>query len=165
MEARPKIEIALSPTDKLLEMSGLIILGILWIMVIWNFFNLPDTIPTHFNAKGEVDDFGGKISIIFLPIVATILYFGISFTSKYPQLFNFPVELTPENTERQYANALRMIRYLKMALIIIFAIITFQIIQFAEGNSKGLGTWFLPLSLSILFVPMIYFINKALKDR
>jgi Protein of unknown function (DUF1648) len=165
MEARPKIKIALTPTDKMLEMSGLIALGILWIMAIWSFFILQETIPIHFNAKGEANGFGAKASIIFLPIVATTLYSGISFTSKYPHLFNFPIKLTPENTKRQYANALRMIRYLKVALVIIFTIITFQIIQSAQGMSNGLGIWFLPISLSLIFIPMIYFIRKSLRDR
>lgn len=144
MEAEPKIQIALTPTDKKLEMSSLIALIILWIMTIWSFFILPDTIPIHFNAVGEANGFGAKATIFFLPILATILYFGVSFTNKYPQLFNFPVILTPENTERQYANALRMIKCLRVSLMIIFNLIVFQIIQYEQGKSNGLGPWFYP---------------------
>jgi uncharacterized membrane protein len=165
MEVRPKIKIALNPTDKVLEISGLIALGILWIMAIWGISILPETIPIHFNAKGEANGFGGKATIFFLPIIATILYFGITFISKYPQLFNFPVKLTPENTERQYANALRMIRCLKVSFVIIFTLITFQIIQSTQGKSDEFGNLLLPLSLALTFIPMIYFIAKSLIDK
>jgi uncharacterized membrane protein len=165
MGTRPKIKIALTPTDKLLETSGLIVLGILWIMAIWSFYTLPETIPSHFNAFGKADGFSGKITIIFLPIVGTLLYFGISFTSKYPQFFNYPVQLTPENAERQYANALRMIRCLRVSLMIIFTLLVFQIIESAHGKPNGLGYWFLPLVLALVFIPMIYFTIKALRDR
>jgi uncharacterized membrane protein len=163
METRPKINV--TPTDRMLEMAGWGILGGLWVLSIWSFFILPDTIPIHFNATGQANGYGEKGTIFFLPVVATIIFIGITVSSKYPHLFNFPVEITPENSERQFNNAIRMGRFMKLSLSLIFMLIILGTIQVAQGKSDGLGAWVLPLSLALTLIPMVYFIVKSFKMR
>jgi uncharacterized membrane protein len=165
METRPKINVALTPAERMLEMAGWVVLVVLWVLSIWSFFILPDTIPIHFNASGQADGYGEKGTIFFLPALATIVSVGITTLSKYPHLFNFPFELTPENTERQYSNALKMVRFMKISLALIFTIIVFGMTQSAQGKSDGLGFWFLPFSLALTLIPMVYFIVKSYKMR
>jgi uncharacterized membrane protein len=165
METRAKFNLILTSTDRMLEMAGWVVLGVLWLLSIWSFFNLPDTIPIHFNASGQADGYGEKDTIFFLPAIATIISIGITILSRYPHLFNFPFELTPENTERQYSNALKMVRFMKISLALIFTIIVFGMTQSAQGKSDGLGFWFLPFSLALTLIPMVYFIVKSYKMR
>lgn len=50
-------------------------------LVLWN--DMPDIVPTHFNAAGEADDFGPKwINAFLLPGIAVITYLFLLFIPK-----------------------------------------------------------------------------------
>ncbi|PVW13901.1 DUF1648 domain-containing protein [Marixanthomonas spongiae] len=163
MNGRPKIKIKPTKTDKTLEIIGLFLLVGFWCMTIINYTKLPEVIPTHYNGMGEADGFGGKVNILILPIIATILFIGLTKLNKYPHLFNFPTKITPENALEQYTNATRMMRILKLVIVVIFGLIGFQTIRFANGQINGLGKWFLPMTMGLIFIPLIYFIAKSFK--
>lgn len=57
---RPRIRIELTVTDKAIEIIGWFALLAIWVLVISNYSNLPDTIPTHYNGVGNADGFGIK---------------------------------------------------------------------------------------------------------
>ncbi len=73
MEARPKIKISLTQFDKVLEIAGIISLIIMWALTLLNYFKSPDTVPIHFNLSGEPNGYGSKLTILFLPIIPTII--------------------------------------------------------------------------------------------
>jgi uncharacterized membrane protein len=164
-EERPKLKIQLTPTDQVLELLGWGVLLALWVWTGMSYSSLPDTIPTHFNAAGEADGFGRKVSIVGLPLIATLLYIGLTLLNRYPHIFNFPTPITQDNALRQYTNATRMIRYLKLILVLVFAGISFQTIQQANGTGEGLGLWFLPLTLVLVFMPLVYFVVKSFRTN
>lgn len=58
-----------------------------------------------------------------------------------------------------------MIRFLKIIVIIIFGWIVFKTIQNVNGNTDGLGTWFLPLTMVMIFIPIIYFTMNTIKKK
>lgn len=164
MNKRPKIKLQLNKTDKTLEIIGwLAVLGI-WVLTLLNYFDLPDTIPTHYNASGEADAFGNKSNILTLPIISTLLFIGLTFLNKNPHLFNYASEITAKNALHQYKNASRMIRLLKLAIVLIFGLIAFKTIENANGNATGLGIWFLPFTLAIIFIPIFYFLINSNKS-
>jgi uncharacterized membrane protein len=163
MEQRPKLQIPLTIIDKSLEVAGYLLLFLLWLFVITRYANLPDTIPTHYNLEGQADGFGNKKTIFFLPIIGTFLFIGISYVSTLPHTFNYPRPITKENALNQYSIARQMMRVLKLALVIIFGIIAYQTLKSPSSESISLGVWFLPLALSLVIVPMIYFIRKQIR--
>jgi uncharacterized membrane protein len=164
-EERPKLKIQLNPTDKVFELLGWGVLLALWVWTGMSYSNLPDTIPTHLNAAGEADGFGRKASIFGLPVVASLLYIGLTLLNRVPHIFNFPTPVTQDNALPQYTNATRMIRYLKFILVLVFAGISYQTIQQANGTGEGLGVWFLPLTLVLIFIPLIYFVIKSFQTK
>ena len=159
-EERPKLKVQPTPTDQVLELLGWGVLLALWVWTGTSYSNLPDTIPTHFNAAGEADDYGRKASIFGLPVIASLLYIGLTLLNRVPHIFNFPTPVTQDNALRQYTNATRMIRYLKLILVLVFAGISFQTIQ-----CEGLGVWFLPLTLVLIFMPLLYFMIKSFQTK
>lgn len=163
MEEGPEIKLDLTITDKIFEILGWISLVAVWVFTITNYTNLPDIIPIHFNGAGQADGFGGKTTILTLPIVSTILFIGMTVLNKFPHLFNQPTNITKENKLRLYTNATRLIRYLKLILVIIFGFIVFKTIQNVNGEADGLGNWFTPITLGMIFIPLIYFVIKAYK--
>jgi len=100
-----------------------------------------------------------------LPLIATVLFVGLTFLNKFPHIFNYPTNITPHNALRQYTNATRMIRYLKLVIVVIFGLIAFKTIQNGNGEANGLGIWVLPLTLGLIFIPLIYFVIKSFKTK
>ena len=163
MNERPKIKLELTTTDKILEIVGWFLVIAIWGLTIANYSNLPETIPIHYNGAGQADGFGGKANILTLLLIATVLFVGLTLLNKFPHIFNYPANITQDNALRQYTNATRLIRYLKLIIVFIFGLIAFKTIQNANGNADGLGVWFLPLTLGLIFIPLIYFVLKSFK--
>ncbi|MFM7638826.1 MAG: DUF1648 domain-containing protein [Bacteroidota bacterium] len=158
-----KIKLELTTTDKTFEILGWVSIFAVWVLTITNYTNLPDTIPTHYNGAGQADGFGGKGNILTLPLIATVLFIGLTILNKFPHVFNYPTNITTDNALQQYTNATRMIRYLKFIIVVIFGLIALQTIRNASGQRSGLGVWFLPLTLGLIFISMTYFVIKSFK--
>ena len=165
MEKRPKYKLVLTITDKSLEIIGWLLIIAVWALTIINYSKLPSVIPIHYNLTGQADGFGGKGTIITLPIIATILFVGMTVLNRFPHIFNYPTTITKDNALRQYTNATRMIRVLKLIIVIIFGLIAYQTIQNATGQANGLGEWFLPLILALIHIPLIYFVVKSYRRK
>lgn len=165
MTIRPKIRLELTPTDQFLEILGWFALLLLVGLALVNFFQLPDTIPTHFNAVGEVDAYGGKINILTLPIIGAVLFVGLTVLNRYPHVFNYPTEITAENALRQYTNATRVIRYLKLAVVLIFTFLVFKTSSIAMDKSEGLGLQIYVVIFFLSTLPMLFFVRKLMKTK
>ncbi len=165
MEKKPRLKLELTTVDKVFEIAGWLLIIAVWMLVITNFANLPHNIPTHYNIAGQPDDFGGKGNILILPLIATILFVGLTIINKFPHVFNYPTPITADNALEQYTNATRLIRYLKLIIVIIFGLITYQTIRYANQQAEGLGIWFLPLAIGLIFTSSIYFVIKSFQAK
>lgn len=161
MTERPKIKLELSTTDKTFEMLGWMSILAIWVLTIISYTNLPDIIPIHFNGAGQADGFGGKGNILTLPSIATVLFIGLTILNKFPHVFNYPTNITADNALREYTNATRLIRYLKFIIVFIFGLIVLQTIRSVNGQTSGLGVWFLPLTSGLIFIPVTYFVVRS----
>ncbi len=134
MSTRPKIKIRLTSFDKAIELLAWIaVLGI-WFVTLSNYMALPETIPIHYNLNGVVDGFGNKANILLLPIIATLMFIGMTILNKYPHIFSYPVTITEQNAFRKYTNATRLLRIVKLITVIIFGLIVLKIIQDVGGD-------------------------------
>ena len=165
METRPKIKLTLSPLDNKLELTSKIFLVIMWGLTIYTFLKLPTTIPIHFNASGQADNYGNKMTLLILPIISTIIYFGVTQLNKYPHIFNYMTKITEENAPKQYSIATRMLRFLKLAIVVIFSLIILFTYLTTIGVTNGLGFWFLPLTYGLLLIPTIISISQSFKKK
>lgn len=164
MDERPKIKLELTAIDKAFEVLGWISIFAIWVLTISNYSTLPDTIPIHYNGAGQADGFGGKGNILTLPIVATILFVGLTILNQFPHIFNYPTKISKDNAFKQYTNATRMVRYLKFICVAVFGLIVLQTIRNVNGQTSGLGVWFMPLTLGLIFLPLTYFVMKSFKS-
>lgn len=143
-------------------MENCIIL-LLWILTVTAFFKMPDTIPTHFNASGQVDNYGNKETIFILPIIATIIFIGLTILNHYPHIFNYASRITEVNAEYQYSMASKTIRFLKLIIAILFTIIVLDTFLTSINKANGLGSWFLPLTFGLMSLPTMYAIIISFK--
>lgn len=139
MSDRPKLKIELTTLDKITELVGWIFIIALWSMTIISYNQLPDIIPTHFNLKGEVDGYGEKWTILLLASLATFLFLAMTFLNKFPHRFNYLTVITKDNALRQYTIATRVIRFLKILMVAIFLLTTYQTIKQSNKSTDALG--------------------------
>jgi uncharacterized membrane protein len=165
MNERPIIKLELTAFDKALEIFGWTLIVAIWVLTITNYTNLPDTIPIHYNIEGQADGFGEKRNILTLPVIATVLFIGLTILNKFPHIFNYPTNITADNALKQYTNATRLIRYLKLVIVFIFGLIVFKTIQNANGEADGLGVWFLPLTIGLIIIPLTKYVLKSFKTK
>ena len=102
MKQRPIIKLELTTTDKAIELLGWISIMAIWLLTIISYTNLPDIIPTHYNAEGDPDGFGGKRLILIEPFIATVIFFGMTILNKFPHTYNYLTEITTENALKHY---------------------------------------------------------------
>ena len=68
------------------------LIAIVLLIVTWAFtaamlMILPDTVPAHYNAAGEVDRFGSKYEQLILPLFITLLAVGFMMTSHKRKIY------------------------------------------------------------------------------
>lgn len=161
---RPRIKVKKEQLDYILE--SIAWLGWLAMIILPAIYyqELPDQVPTHFNATGEADAWGGKMHLLLLPLIGSVLFFGMIILNNYPHIFNLPVKITEENAEKQYRSAQRLIRSVNISMMLIFPYLIYGSIQNALGNMNGLGSWTLPIILILSFLPIgIYFFQQMKK--
>lgn len=164
-EKRPRLKIELTPFDKLLEAIGWCVLLVVWIGVIISYGKLPKIIPTHYNSHGVVDGYGNRSFIWMLPIVASVLFVGVTFANRVPHIFNYLTTITEENALRQYTIATKMMRFLKLVLVLVIGCLVFKTITIAEGTVNDLGGYFTPLMLGAIFSPIVYYLFASIKNQ
>ncbi len=136
----------------------------IWTLIIIYYNTLPEIIPIHYNGTGQANSYGNKVYILTLPLIATILFAGLTFLNKFPHFLNYPVPIAEENAFMQYSQATRLIRYLKFIIIIIFGLLALMTIKSAQGKADGLGTWFFPVTAGLLFIPIIFYLVRSFRS-
>ncbi|MEN9549544.1 MAG: hypothetical protein RIR12_2135 [Bacteroidota bacterium] len=154
-----------TPFDRKLDVSSTVLLIILWLVAIATFLYSPFIIPIHYNYKGVIDGYGSKWTILLLPLISTLIFFGITVLIKRPHLLNYSIKITPENRDKQFAIACRMLRMLKLSTILVFLFITVITFLHIKKLASGLGWVLLPLVVFLVVVPVVVqlrqsFINK-----
>jgi uncharacterized membrane protein len=164
-EDRPAYTGERTPFDWLLE--GITVIGVAFIVgfTIYYYGKLPQTIPTHFNGSGKVDDFGSKSMLWFLPGLVLFTYTLLTLVSRIPEKFNYLVKITPENAQAQYRMALHLIGSLKGIIAWLFFFIQYAIIRASLDTAAGLGAYFVPVVLVGTSLPIFLFIIFSLKKK
>lgn len=151
---RPILKLPKTKYEKFLDVmgGGLFTVSILFIIFEW--VNLPEEIPAHFNATGEVDRWGSKIEVFILPAIGIFMWIFLGLLEKAPHMHNYPARLNESNVEAFYLNSRKLCNEVKNFCLILFAIISCEIVLVALGKIEGLGWWFLPVVLLGTGIPI-----------
>lgn len=159
----PKFLPKVQAFDRKLEWAGTIALVISWGFSLYVFVVSSDDLPQHFDTVEKPGSYGNKIAVLALPFVATLLFIGMSWLNRYPEIFNYPKKITENNKEAEYRAAMRTIRGMKLAVVLVFSLITIAI--FISENSSRISTlvWLLPGILLLSIAPLIIYFATAKK--
>jgi uncharacterized membrane protein len=154
------MQIRRSKYDVVINLICLLLLtGVVAYLAI-NWSNIPDKIPGHYNAMGEVNRWGNKGELLILPIIGWIMYIGITVLEHFPQVWNTGVTITEDNKTRIYRILNNMIGTTKLLVVGVFMFLTVN-----SAMSKALPAWFLPVFLVLIFGSILFFLIKLTKAR
>lgn len=163
MNDRPKIKIPFEPIDIIIELVSIALLIFMWSHVMANFNDLPETIASHFNAKGLPDGYSSKQFLWFLPGLATLLYAGICWINRYPHLHNYMINITEKNAFELYRTSTKTLRVVNMLCVLLFAYISYNIVEGAKNEYSGLGWAFFYVIITVSILLPIVLIVYQLK--
>ena len=144
--------------DWIIEVLCLIFLGGITIYLILNWSSMPDKIPMHYNVAGEIDRWGNKTEIIFIPVMSWLLYGLITITEQFPKVWNTGIQVTEENAPRVYRVLKSMIKTTKLFMVIVFFRITICSI-----TAQNMSPWSLPIELVVIFGNLIFWLVRLFK--
>ncbi|MBL8233056.1 MAG: DUF1648 domain-containing protein [Bryobacterales bacterium] len=153
-----------SATDWIIEALAVAVLVGIFAILALNWPELPERIPTHFNAAGTPDGWGSKTSMWFLPGLAVLLYALLTAASRFQGLINLPMTVDRSHPEVRKI-LLSMTIVVKAVILMSFLYIVTASIQTALGKAGGLGAMFLPLFLAATFLPMAFYLFKLRQYR
>lgn len=162
---RPKLNIPITLGERIWNIVGYAsyLSSVFLLIYVWD--RLPDQVPAHFNALGEVDRWGSKWMLSLLPLIGLILFIMMRLLEKYPHVHNYPERLNHSNASAFYLNSRKLINQIKNISLLFFAILLFESIAIAMGWSGGLGKWFLPLMIFGLGAPIVVALLRQRKIK
>ncbi|WP_176142459.1 DUF1648 domain-containing protein [Halobacillus hunanensis] len=163
MKNQPHIDLPTSTFEKLSTSISFLVMvtTFIYLVVIWN--NIPDTIPVHFDLSGEPDRFGGKWSIVALPIISVFIWVTFTMLEKYPHAYNYIVTIHEHNAEAQYRNAVLMLSVLKLVICLLFSYLTWVSIQVGMGHLNGLEGWGMLITLGGTLGVVLIFLVRSIR--
>ena len=122
---------------------------------------LPHRIPVHFAANGIANGWGDKSSLWFLVAITCLVYLGLTMIPFAPT-GSFSLPVSPKLRAAAIPLALDMVAWLKAELTWIFAAITCSTVVVAQGRSKGMTEWFIPLAMGVVIVTVLYYVARMM---
>ncbi|MBC5636241.1 DUF1648 domain-containing protein [Ornithinibacillus sp. BX22] len=162
---RPKIKIAKTKSEWIFDVIGYsaYIGSIILLVAIWP--SLPDEVPAHYNAFGEVDRWGKKYELLILPIVGGFLLLMMQLFEKFPEIHNYPRRFNESNAAQFYLVSRQMLNQLKNSCLLLLAVLLFESISIALDWTNGMGGLFLPLLVVLTAIPIAVGIMRQRKIK
>ncbi|GHV35887.1 hypothetical protein FACS1894178_6390 [Bacteroidia bacterium] len=120
-------------------------------------------IPIHYNLLGEIDGWGSRNFLFFLPVIAVLLYGLFLFVESYPKFINYP--FSTKNIDKDVLNrtGIAMMRHLKPVIIFTFAYLNNNSFNVAVGKSNA--TSVVVFLLTGLFLIPGFFMIRFFRQR
>jgi len=134
---------------------GLLALGAATLHLIFSWSSIPEKVPMHYNAAGEIDNYGSKASLLAPLLIGWILYGLLSLVSLIPAVWN-----TSANGPGALQAARDMLEVLKFLLAAGFS---WMLVCGIRG--WGLGAWFLPVFLCGVFGTIAVGVIRAVRKQ
>lgn len=133
---------------------SLIILVIGGTIIAWS--NSPSVIPNHLDSMGNIKDYMTRNFLFFPSAIGVIISIIILILSRYPNLYNYVVEIIDDNKERQYFLAGILGRVLNIEVLLIFAYMEYCIIM-VKSCTIGMGI------LTIIMIFTLWYYGREAK--
>ena len=155
LSQRPDIKVALTKADKRNIAASKLTLLLCFVLPVVSFTFLPETIPSHFNLKGEVDGYSNRLIIFILPIVGLFVFGLLRVVADYPQMHNYLNDITKDNAAFYYGKSVRFLNRLALYIAVLFLFIEAETI-YSALYGKVFMPWLMIASIILFTVFTIY---------
>ncbi|MGE5422668.1 MAG: DUF1648 domain-containing protein [Ignavibacteriales bacterium] len=162
---RPVLDIPLTTLERVLITLGIIAVIICFGIAMQSWPELPDSIPQHFNAAGQVDGWGDKYSLLTLPVLGLLLFALIIILGRFPHTYNYPVKITKENAPIQYQMGRTLLIWFGACIPWLFVYIVWTMVQTALGLKNGLNIWLMSTTILLCCAPLVIYLYEAHKYK
>lgn len=133
--------------------KGLFIAVILYTVVQWN--QIPEQVPIHFNALGEVDNYGSRWVLLLVPMMSGGLLALLEFLERHPEWHNYPSRLNETNAPQFYQTSRELLNRVKNLSLFLMVYIQWEIVRVGLGHSNAMSQWVFGGLLALMVVVMI----------
>lgn len=150
-----RIKLKYSKVQIALEILSILILIGTYVYLLIRWKELPELVPGHYNAAGEIDRWGSKTELMALPILSTFLYALVTVVTHFPNIWNVPVGLTDANRDKVYGCIKDMILIMKAETMAIFFYLSYNGIEV-----KPLHPFFTVISITGILGTLGFFLIR-----
>jgi uncharacterized membrane protein len=125
-------------TPEFFSGAGLIVLAWITWQALYGPERLPARIPTHFDAAGNPNGWGSPSDLWMLPVIVAGVYLLMTAIVRFPEAFNYPVEVTEVKRAELERITIGMIGWMKAEMVWLFCSIQWIIIALARGPSGSI---------------------------
>lgn len=150
---------------KNLEVISAVMLAALVAVVVWFLFGfhpLSSRVVIHIGLAGRSTDWGSSLSLLILPAAGICNYFLLSWLARHPAMFNYPIEVTPQNHAQLEALSLDMLAWLKAEMIAAFLIV---FVLIARDPNSDAAPFFLWIVLAAIFITLGWHLRLIFRLR
>lgn len=123
---------------------------------------LPESIPTRFSLLGHPVAWSSPTILLLPPVITGLLYLLLSVVARYPEHFNYPVEVTEGNRRHLQMLALELLTVLKLEVVYSFVFVQ-QAYILAARYTHGLPVALLPTLLVVFIGTVAWYVIAMLK--
>ena len=132
---------------ELIALAGLVFAA----AVVADFYSrLPERIATHFNGEGMANGFGAKSTLWVLVGIAVLLYLILSVVGSLQGVVSLKEPLAPDREKVVLAESMALVGWVKAEVCWMFAYICLAMVRNGMGLQRGLGAWFVPVTLLVV---------------
>lgn len=166
-DGRPVIEMPKTPWEKKIDFCCLLFLVMQTVQVAFSWRSLPAKIDTAFALSGQAMNTSGKGTLLIILGLSWFLYIFLSFFSRHPYGFNYPIEVTKKNAKKLYTLGSMMMAWVKLLLIVLFTNTVLSSVALGLGNNPGPSVYITyGVSAGTLIVLVYYLMQmRKLKDE
>ena len=137
-------------------LAPVILLGCLaTILIIWH--RLPEEIPTHYNAAGEIDGYGGRGVLLLMPIIGLVMDLVIAIVGRFPRSWNVGVRVTVLNRTKVY----RLVRDLMAELRLTMAVFFGGFSVYQASLPERFAGWVVLIPLLLMSIPLLRYFTRV----
>ena len=148
-----------APATRYQRLAGILaplilLVSVAVILILWR--KLPEEIPTHYNAAGEIDGTGGRGTLLLMPLIGLAGDLLLALVSRMPRSWNTGVRVTVLNRARVYRLVRDLMADLRLSMALIFGGFGLYMASLPEHFSA----WFAVGLTLLVLIPMLrYFIR------
>lgn len=151
--------------DQIIEILSFAALVLLWVMT-YHFQHIgAELVAENYDFFQNPSEYWATKMTYTLPIVATILYVGLTIYNTKTYYVNLMVVDSEEKAEKLRKINQKFYRWVKLMVILVFIFIEYFSFQSGSGYGSGIPQWYIIVFPLLLFAPVIYFFIEFAQNQ